>query len=50
MVKDRAISREFLTHGVVQEYSVPRGKSSVFVTFGGHLGFLKISRKEIERF
>ena len=39
MVQDRAISSEFLTHRVVQEYSVPRGKISVFATFGGHLGF-----------
>ena len=32
MVRDRAISSEFLTHRVVQ-YSVPRGKISVFHHF-----------------
>ena len=30
VVRDRAISSEFLTHRVVQQYSVPRGKISVF--------------------
>ena len=30
MVRDRAISSEFLTHRVVQEYSVPKEKISVF--------------------
>ena len=40
MVRDRPmISSEFLTHRVVQQYSVPRGKFSVFATFGSHLGF-----------
>ena len=38
-VRDRAISREFLTHMVVQEYPVPRRKISIFATFDGHLGF-----------
>ena len=38
-VRDRAISSEFLTRRVVQEYFVPRGKISIFGTFGGHLGF-----------
>ena len=38
MVRDRAISNEFLTHRVVQQYSVPTGKMSVFATFGSHLG------------
>ena len=33
MVRDRAISSEFLTHRVVQQYSVPRGKISVFHHF-----------------
>ena len=40
-VRDRAISSEFLTHRVVQEYSMQRGKISIFITFGGHLGFLQ---------
>ena len=34
-IRDRAISSEFLTHRVVQEYLV-----SNFTTFGGHLEFL----------
>ena len=38
-IRDRAISSECLTRRVVQEYPVPRGKISVFATFGGHLGF-----------
>ena len=38
-IRDRAILNEFLTHWVVQEYLVPRGKISIFATFGGHLGF-----------
>ena len=38
-VRDNAISSKFLTHRVVQEYLVPRGKISIFATFGGHLGF-----------
>ena len=33
IVRDRAISSEFLTHRVVQQYSVPRGKVSVFHHF-----------------
>ena len=41
MVRDREIPSEFLTRRVVQQYSVPRGKISVFGTFGGHLGFLR---------
>ena len=32
---------EFLTHRVVQEYPMQRGKISVFATFGDHLGFLR---------
>ena len=36
---DGAISSEFLTHRVVQEYPMQRGKISIFATFGGHLGF-----------
>ena len=40
MVRDRAISSKFLTRRVVvQQYSVPRGKISVFATFGSHFGF-----------
>ena len=31
MVTDTAISSEFLTHGVVQQYSVPRGKMSSWI-------------------
>ena len=31
MVTDRAISSEFLTHGVVQQYSVPSGKMSPWI-------------------
>ena len=31
MVTDRAISSECLTHGVVQQYSVPRGKMSSWI-------------------
>ena len=31
MVTDRAISSEFLTHRVVQQYSVPRGKMSSWI-------------------
>ena len=31
MVTDRAILSEFLTHGVVQQYSVPRGKMSSWI-------------------
>ena len=39
MVRNRAISSEFLTHRVVQQYSVSREKILVFTTFGGHLRF-----------
>ena len=38
-VRDRAISNEFLTHRVEEEYAVLRGKISFFGTSGGHLGF-----------
>ena len=31
MVTDTAISSEFLTHRVVQQYSVPRGKMSSWI-------------------
>ena len=31
MVTDRAISSEFLTHRVVQQYSVPKGKMSSWI-------------------
>ena len=31
MVTDRAISSEFLTHRVVQQYFVPRGKMSSWI-------------------
>ena len=31
MVTDRAILSEFLTHRVVQQYSVPRGKMSSWI-------------------
>ena len=31
MVTDGAISSEFLTHRVVQQYSVPRGKMSSWI-------------------
>ena len=44
-VRDRAISSEFLTHRVVQEYPMQRGKISIFVTFDGHLGFLRKMKK-----
>ena len=44
-VRDRAISSEFLTHRVVQEYPMQKGKISIFVTFGGHLGFLRKMKK-----
>ena len=50
-VRDRAISSEFLTHRVVQQcpmqrgkisrVSYAKGKKSIFATFGGHLGFLQ---------
>ena len=39
-VRDRAISSEFSTRRVLQEYPMQRGKISIFATFGGHLGFL----------
>ena len=35
--RDRAISTEFLTRRVVQEYPMQRGEISIFATFGGHL-------------
>ena len=42
-VWDRAISSEFLTYRVVQDYPqecpMQRGKISNFANFGGHLGF-----------
>ena len=38
-VRDRATSSKFLTHRVVQENPMQRGKFSIFTTFGGHLGF-----------
>ena len=38
-VRNIVISSEFLTHRVLQEYSMQRGKISIFATFGGHLGF-----------
>ena len=44
-VRDRAISSEFLTNRVVQEYPIQRGKISIFATFGGHLGFLRKMKK-----
>ena len=31
MVRDRAIFSEFLTHRVVQQYSVPKGKMSSWI-------------------
>ena len=40
-----AISSEFLTHRVVQEYPMQRGKISISATFGGHLGFLRKMKK-----
>ena len=39
------ILSEFLTHRVVQEYPMQRGKISIFATFGGHLGFLRKMKK-----
>ena len=36
-VRDRAISSEFLTHRVVQECPMLRGKILIFATFGGYL-------------
>ena len=38
-VRDRAISSEFLTHRVVQECPVQRGKISIFATFASILDF-----------
>ena len=40
-VRDREISSKFLTHRVVQECPMQRGKISTFATFGGLLGFLR---------
>ena len=31
---------EFLTRRVVHEYTMQKGKNSIFATFGGYLGFL----------
>ena len=42
---NRAISSEFLTRSVVQEYPMQRGKISIFATFGGHLGILRKMKK-----
>ena len=39
IIRDRAIFSQVLTHRVVQEYPIQRGKISIFATFGGHLGF-----------
>ena len=44
-VKDRAISSDFLTHRVVQEYPMQRGKISIFATFGSYLGILRKMKK-----
>ena len=44
-VRDRAISTEFLTHRVVQEGLMQRGKISIFATFGDYLGFLRKMKK-----
>ena len=44
-VRYRAISSEFLTQRVVQDYPMPREKISIFATFGGHLGFLRKMKK-----
>ena len=44
-VRDRAISSEFLSHRVVQECPVQRGKISIFATFGGHLGYSRKMEK-----
>ena len=43
--RDRAISSEFLTHMVVIEQPIQRGKISLFATFVGHLGFLRKMKK-----
>ena len=44
-VRDTVISSEFLTHRVVQECPMQRGKISLFATFGSHLGFLQKMKK-----
>ena len=31
---------EFLTRRVVHEYTMQKGKNSIFATFGGYLGYL----------
>ena len=56
-IRDTAISSEFLTHRVVQESPVQRGKISIFATFSAILDLAEnekvlISQKlyEIERF
>ena len=41
----RAISSEFLTPRVLQEYPMEREKISIFATFGGHLGFYRKIKK-----
>ena len=43
-VRDRPIS-SILNHMVVLQCPVPRGKTSIFVTFGGHLGFERKIKK-----
>ena len=40
-VRERAISIEFLIHRVIEEYSMSNWKISIFSAFGGHLGFLR---------
>ena len=44
-IRDRAISSEFLTHRILQEYTMQWRKFSIFATFGGHLGFLRKTKK-----
>ena len=44
-VRDRAISSKFLTHRVIQECRMQRGKISIFATFGSHLAFLRKMKK-----
>ena len=44
-VRDRAVWTEFLTHRVVEKYSVQNLKVSIFATFGGHLEFLRKAKK-----
>ena len=47
-VRDRVILSRFLTHRVVQECPVARGKISIFATFGGHLRFLAENEKSVD--